>query len=104
MSIVPITHLLLQCCSIGDREAEMLARWKDLKSSLKVLNLYGNTITHKGMESIAVKKYCLTCTGAVNISKVLRINKTLKYLNISDNPVGDDGISVISDGRMTIQH
>ena len=191
MSIVPITHLLLQRSHIGDREAEMLARWKDLKPSLKVLNLNKNNITHKGMESIvtiiksstnlthftvaynpigdygiqllsslnlehliqldisninmtevgtcaldeyfkfnkslqslgisynnikdnglirmlcnfpstlvrlSVEKCCLTCTGAVNISKVLRINETLKYLDISENPVGDDGISAISDG------
>ena len=191
MSIVPITHLLLQSCSIGDQEAEMLARWKNLKPSLMVLNLIDNNITHKGMESIVtiiksntnlthftvslnpisddgiqllsllnlehliqldirninmtevgtcalddyfkfnkslqslnisnnnikdngltrmlcnlpstlvhliVTKCCLTCTGAVNISKVIRINKTLKYLDISHNPVGDDGISAISDG------
>ena len=191
MSIVPIAHLLLQHCRIGDQEAEMLARWKDLKPSLKVLSLSYNNITHKGMESIVtiiksstnlthftvsrnpidddgiqllsllnlehliqldiskinmtevgtcalgdyfkfnkslqslnisynnikdngltrmlcnlpstlvrliVTKCCLTCTGAVNISKVLRVNKTLKYLDISDNPVGDDGISAISDG------
>ena len=191
MSIVPITHLCLMLCGIGDREVEMLARWKHLKPSLKVVNLYDNNITHKGMESIVtiiksntnlthftvacnpigddgiqllsllnlehliqldirdinmtevgtcalgdyfkfnkslqsldisnnnikdngltrmlcnfpstlvclrVKKCCLTCTGAVNISKVLRVNKTVKYLDISDNPVGDDGISAISDG------
>ena len=193
MSIVPITHLLLQRSHIGDREAEMLARWKDLIPSLKVLNLNGNNITHNGMKSIViiiksntnlthftvsrnpvsddgiqllsllnlehliqldiskinmtevgtcncalvnyfkfnkslqsldisynnikenglirilwnlpstlvrlrVKKCCLTCTGAVNIGKVLRFNKTLKYLDISDNPVGDNGISAISDG------
>ena len=191
MSIVPITHLLLQCCRIGDREAEMLARWKNLKLSLKVLNLNVNNITHKGMKSIVTiiesstnltrfsiannrigddgiqlfsllnlrnlielvisntamtevgtcalgdyfkfdkslqslnisyneikdsgltkilcrfpstlvqliaTKCCLTCTGAVNISKVLRINETLKYLDISDNSIGDDGISAISNG------
>ena len=191
MSIVPITRLLLQCCSIGDRETEMLARWKDLKPSLKVLNFSDNIVTHKGMESIVtiiksstnltrfsiannrigddgiqlfsllnlrnlielvisntaiteegtcalgdyfkfdkslqslnisyneikdsgltkilcsfpitlvrliVTKCCLTCTGAVNISKVLRINGTLKYLDISCNSIGDDGISAISDG------
>ena len=39
----------------------------------------------------------LTYTGAVNISKLLRICETLKYLEISDNPIGDDGISAISD-------
>ena len=36
--------------------------------------------------------------GAVNISKKLRINKTLKQLEISINPIGDDGILAISDG------
>ena len=191
MSIVPITHLSLTKCMIGDREAEMLARWGDLKPSLKVLDVTGNHITHKGMESIVtiiksstnlthvavgsnsigddgiqlfsslksehlihlgitsinmtevgtyylseyfnldkslqslqignnnitdngltrilcsfpstlvrliITKCCLTCAGAVNISKVLRIKKTLKYLDISDNPIGNDGISAISDG------
>ena len=47
---------------------------------------------------LIVTKCCLTCTGAVDISTVLRINETLKYLDICDNPVGDDGISAISDG------
>ena len=191
MSIVPITHLRLTHCRIGDREAEMLARWGDLKPSLKVLDVAVNDITHKGMESIVtiiksstnlthfavgnnsigddgiqlfsslksehlihldidninmtevgtyalseyfnldkslqsleisynnitdngltrilcsfpstlvrliITKCCLTCAGAVNISEVLRINKTLKYLDISRNAIGDDGISAISDG------
>ena len=190
MSIVPITHLFLIVCSIGDHEAEMLARWKDLKPSLKVLDLSMNHITHKGLEGVvtiikschnlthfsisknpigddgirlfsllksahlvhlnigitnmtevgtyALSEYfnldkflqsldvsnnnikdigltrilcsfpstlvrliatkcCLTCAGAVNISEVLRINKTLKYLDISKNAIGDDGISAISD-------
>ena len=190
MSIVPITHLRLTHCRIGDREAEMLAKWKNVKPSVKLLDISSNHITHKGMESIVtiiktcpnlthlvvannpigddgiglvsllksehliqldiglikmtevgtcalsdyckfdkslqsleigynnikdngltrilssfpstlvrliVTKCCLTCAGAVN-SEVLRINKTLKYLDISYNPIGDDGISALSDG------
>ena len=191
MSVVPITHLFLRGCSVGDQEAEMLARCKDLIVLLKVLDLSNNNVTHKGMESVVaiikwctnlthfsvahnpigddgiqlfsllkleqltqldirdikmtevgthtlgecfkfdrslqsleisnnniedngltgiildnfpcvlirliITKCCLTCTGAVNISKILRINETLKHLEISDNSIGDDGISAISD-------
>ena len=191
VSVMPITYLYLRNCSIGDQEAEMLARYKDLIFSLKVLDLSYNDVTYKGMKSVVaiiksssnlthllmddnpvgddgiqlfslltlehliklnirdismteigtyalgeylkfdkslqslkisdnyiedngltgilhsfpsalvrliVTKCCLTSTGAVNISKMLSINKTLKHLEISNNPIGDDGISAISDG------
>ena len=188
MSIAPVTRLSLHLCMIGDQGAKMLARYKVLASSLKLLNLYLNNITHKGMESVAkiiksstnlthfsvahnpigdagvqllkfkhliqlniaytkmtevgacalgeyfkvnislqsleishnnindngfieilnnlpsrlvrlIASYCyLTHKGAVSIEKMLRINKALKYLKISSNFIGDDGISAISDG------
>ena len=190
ISIASIKHLFLQSCSIGDQEAEMLARCIDLIPSLKVLDLSCNNVTHKGMESMVqiiksstnlshfsanynpigdagiqlfslLKFKCLiqldvsntkmtevgtyalgecfklnnslqsleisnndikdiglteilnnllstlvrlivvnchlTEKGALSISKILRINKTLKYLQISKNFIGDDGISAISD-------
>ena len=40
----------------------------------------------------------LTYHGAVSIGKMLRVNETLKHLEISTNSVGDNGISAISDG------
>ena len=188
MSIAPVAHIFLYLCEIGDREAKMLARYKDLIPSLKVLNLTCNNITHKGMKSVAAImkssthfsvarnpigdagiqlfpllkfkhlvqlnisyteitevgayalaeyfKVCISlqsleishnhikdnglieilknlpCTlvrliasdchlthkGAVSIGKMLRINNGLKYLKISSNSIGDDGISAISDG------
>ena len=190
MSVVSFTHLFLQFCSIGDRKAEILARAENLQTPLKVLDLAHNSITHKGMESVAkiiksstnlthfsiqcnpigdggiqlfsllkfkhliqlnireikmtevgtsalsewcklndslqsleisynnitdnglmrildnlpgklvqliVNDCCLTYNSAVNIAKLLETNKTLKYLDISKNCIGDDGISAISD-------
>ena len=38
-----------------------------------------------------------TYNGAVGIGEMLKINHTLKYLHIAGNPIGDDGISAISD-------
>ena len=190
MLVVPFKHLFLKWCSIGDREAEILARAENLQTSLKVLDLAHNDISHKGMESVAkiiksctnlthfsvernpigdggiqlflslkfkhliqlnisktemtevgtsalsewcklndslqsleisdnnitdnglmrildnlpgklvrliIKSCWLTYNGAVNVAKLLVINKTLKYLDISENNIGDDGISAISD-------
>ena len=189
MSVAPVTHLLLQCCRLTDQRVEMLTRYNCLPS-LKVLNLGGNDITHKGMKSMAkiikgstsltdlvsagnpirddgiklllssnlkhlvklnvnrtkmtevsaydlgeffkhssslqsleisynnikdngltgilnnlpstlvllnVSDCNLTCIGAVIIGKMLRKNQRLKYLGISKNSIGDDGISAVSD-------
>ena len=81
MSVVPITHLLLCDCGIGDREAEILARCKDLVVLLKVLDLSYNNVTHKGMESVVTTIKCC-------------INLT--HFSIAHNPVGDDGIQLFS--------
>ena len=192
MLIISITYLILRNCDIGDRGAEMLARWQKLNQpSLKLIDLHWNGVTHRGMESIvAIVKCCtnlthfslagnpigdegiqlfsllkldnlihlnitdlnmtevgasalgqwlkhnnslqsleisnnniqdngltkilntipstlvrliaphcnLTCNGAENIGETLRTNKTLKHLIISNNPIGDDGISAIASG------
>ena len=39
--------------------------------------------------------------GAKSIGNMLKKNKTLKFLNISDNPIGDDGISAVASGIKT---
>ena len=76
MSVVPVTHLLLKCCRIGDQEAEMLVRY-DFMPSLKVLDLTGNDITHKGMESVA---------------KIIKSSTIVTEFLSAGNPIGDDGI------------
>jgi len=186
MSIASVKCLVLCHCEFGDQEAEMLARCKHHLPLLKVLDLKGNNITHKGMKSLttiiksstithfsvahnpifddgiqllkfkhlihlniwsvrmtehgafalgenfklndslqSLKIGCnsikdsgltgildnlpstlvqliasschLTYNGAVSIGKMLKINKTIKYLDITRNSIGDDGISAISD-------
>ena len=77
MSIVPFTHLLLRRCHIGDREAELLAGSKYL-SSLKVLDLSYNNITHKGMKSI------------------IKNSTNLTHFSAFHNPMGGDGIQLFS--------
>ena len=188
ISFALITHLYLPYCDIGDKEAEILARYKYSTSSLKVIDLTGNNFTCKGLQlmplntwSINLTRFSiaynpiqddiqfsllhlqhilhldvrgikmtkvgayvlgewfkpnislqaleighndltddgltsilnnltsrlvrltfsncqLTYNGAVSISNILRNNKTLQYLDISRNFIGDDGISVLLNG------
>ena len=35
-------------------------------------------------------------TGAISISEIIKINHTLQVLDISDNPIGDEGIAAIA--------
>ena len=81
MSIVLVKHLFLSSSQIGDRGAEMLARWQNLKPSLKLLDLSDNMITHKGMESIVV---------------IIKCSTNLTHLRVANNPIGDDGIQLFS--------
>ena len=85
-----------------------LSEWCKLNDSLQSLDISYNKITDNGLMRISdnlpdklvrliVKKCWVTYNGAVNIAKLLVINKTLKYLDISENNIGDDGISAISD-------
>ena len=39
---------------------------------------------------------CMITTGAISISKMMMVNHSLQELNISDNNIGDDGISAIA--------
>ena len=79
MSIAPITCLHLRGCNIEDEEVEeLLARCKDFIPSLKVLDLYGNIITHKGIESI------------------IKSSTNLTHISAAFNPIGDDGIHLFS--------
>ena len=80
-----------------------------VNTSLQSLEISHNSIKDKGLTTILnnlpsilvrliVSGCHLTYNGAVNIGKMLSINKALKYLKISSNFIKDDGISAISDG------
>ena len=79
-----------------------------LTTSLQSLEICHNNITDDGLAGILnnvcstlvrliASKCKLTHNGAVIISKTLISHEALKHLEISDNPIGDDGISAISD-------
>ena len=78
-TIIPMTHLFLRSCHLGNREVEMLTRCKHLLS-LKALDLSYNDITHKGMESVV---------------KIIKYADNLAYFSSFDNPIGD-GIQLFS--------
>ena len=82
MSITSITCLHLRNCSIEDQEAEvLLARCKDLIPTLKVIDLFNNRITHKGVKSLI---------------KIMK-NTSLTHVSVAHNfLIGDAGIQLIS--------
>ena len=80
-----------------------------LNNSLLSLDVSNNDIKDNGLTGILknlpstlvqfVVSYCnLVYNGTVSIGEMLKINKTLKFLEISENSIGDGGISAISDG------
>ena len=79
-TFIPITHLFLRSCHIGDREVEILTRCEYLLS-LKALDLSYNHITCKGMESVV---------------KIIKSAANLTYFSSFRNPIGDDGIQLFS--------
>ena len=38
----------------------------------------------------------IVTTGAISISETIKINHTLQVLNVSNNPIGDEGIAAIA--------
>ena len=81
MSIAPITCLHLRGCHIGDQEAEeLMTRCRDLLPSLKVIDLLGNNITHKGIEIVVT---------------IMRSTK-LTHFSIGCNPIYDAVIYLFS--------
>ena len=81
MSVFPIAYVFLQACFIGDQEVEMLARCKHSISSLKILDLSYNDITHKGMKSVVT---------------IIKSSPSLTHFSVFRNPIGDDGIQSFS--------
>ena len=82
MSIVPITCLHLRSCDIGDQEAaELMTRCRDLIPTLKVIDLLGNNITHKGIE---------------NVVTIMKSITNLTRFSASRNPIHDAVIYLFS--------
>ena len=53
------------------------------------------TIVHNRLNRTALYTTIVT-TGAISISEMIKINRTLQVLNICNNPIGDEGIAAIA--------
>ena len=88
-----------------------LANYLKNNISLQSLEISRNDINNDGLQAILnslqfnctlIQLIAINCMfsfdGAVSLGCMLRKNKTLKYLAISVNSIGDDGITAISEG------
>ena len=86
----------------------------EVNKRLKSLRISNNPIGDDGLSAISDNlhnnqilihldvSYCkFQSKGVRSVGKMLNVNKTLKFLNISNNPIGDHGISLIASGLMT---
>ena len=110
-SLVKLEHLIhLNVEKVGMTEvgACALGDWLECNNLLQSLVISENNINDNGLTKILntipstlvrlIASHCnITCDGAKNIGEILRTTNTLKYLKIPNNPIGDDGISAISD-------
>ncbi|XP_065888546.1 protein NLRC3-like isoform X3 [Dysidea avara] len=87
LSYYPVLKLDMGQCHIGDNGAELLVKCYPKKNSsghlLQQLILYGND---------------LTATGVKNVMEiVMKCSASLRVLDVGKNPIGDDGISQITE-------
>lgn len=74
----PLVTLSLRFCEVSDAAATELALELKNNFGLQTLSLFGNKLTDK---------------GGVNLAQALRINRTLKVLDIGHNAVGDSTVA-----------
>ncbi|XP_065898508.1 protein NLRC3-like isoform X2 [Dysidea avara] len=87
LSCYPVSNLDVSFCDIGDKGAEMLVKHYPSKNTtgqpLVVLNLSENNLTVND--------------GLVYVMKMVKTSSvSLRMLCVSGNPIGDEGISLIS--------
>jgi hypothetical protein len=76
-----VTSLSFKDCHIGDDGTVLIARIAEMESPIKHIDVEGNDITQKGMETLA---------GAI------KNNENLKSINLSRNPIADGGAKVLA--------
>ena len=106
-SLKDLVQLNISCIGMTDVDTCALSEYFKVNNSLQSLEISDNDIKDNGLAGILnnlpntlvrliVSGCNLTYNSAVNICSILRINKTLKHLEISNNAIGDNGISAIS--------
>ena len=81
---VPITHLSLRCCSLGDGHCTPLGRALMDNTHLVSLNLACNRIGDGGMKQLV---------------KGLRVNRALLLLSLTQNYISDIGAGLLAEVR-----
>jgi len=94
-----VTQLDLSHCNIGDKNVGILAKWCLNKSTvLQELDLYGNKLTTKGMKDVmkivTSKLHCSYQLLLMILLYIITGSPSLRVLDLSDNSIGDDGITL----------
>ena len=84
-----------ECCKLNNSLQSLEISNNDIKDTglIGILNNLPSTLVQ-----LIISHCNIVCNGALNIGEFLKIHKTLRFLEISENSIGDDGISAISDG------
>ena len=82
-----LEHADLSWCYIGPVGAKHLAQALCVNTSMKSLNLYGNTIGDQGAEALAKVFKAEQC----RLAQSLCTNSTVKDIDLCGNPIGDEG-------------
>ena len=108
-----LTQLVADSCEFHGKGARSIGKMLEANKTLKFLNISNNHIGDDGTTAIACGITTNTDTtltklkisgcefhskGTKSIADVLKRNKTLRSLNISQNYIGDDEISTLASG------
>jgi hypothetical protein len=94
----------------GDNEAFHIAEILKSNTSLRHINLSGNSITSKGVNYIAdalevntvlthlsIDKNSIGDLGAQVLANALKKNRSVRFINLSENKIGDIGAQALAD-------
>ena len=101
--------MIITYCYFTHDGAVDIAEMLKINHTLKFLHIAGNSIGDDGISAVSDGLYanttliqlvacsCEFCVeGAESIAKMLWVNKTLTHLDISNNDIGDDGITAVT--------
>ncbi|XP_012604970.1 NACHT, LRR and PYD domains-containing protein 9 [Microcebus murinus] len=117
-----VEELILGKCNITSDACEDISRILICNSKLKRLSLVENPVKNKGimalckalrypncvLETLMLKKCCLTHVSCDYISQALLCNRSLSFLDLASNLVKDDGVASLCEAlkhpNCNIQH
>ena len=108
---ISVTKLTLHCC-ITDTGAQHLATMLAANSTMQALDLSHGSITNNVVSHLSRAlqhnssvthlnlsfNWSITKTGAVALGEMLRVNKSLKELDMHQTSVGEEGATALMEG------